>query len=100
VEKILYRLVQESLTNVAKHAQASRVTITIKTSKESISVAVKDNGQGFDPQAIKKPSVEPHWGLLSMQQRAASIGANLVINSTPGLGTEVVVRVNRNHYDD
>lgn len=100
VEKILYRLVQEALVNVAKHAQASRVMIDVKTTKESISVTVKDDGSGFNPQKKKKPAPEPHWGLLSMQQRAASIGANLIIDSTPGVGTEVCVKVSRNHYDN
>ena len=100
VEKILFRLVQESLNNVAKHAQASRVVISVKSTKEAVSVTVKDNGQGFDPLEIKKPTPEPHWGLLSMQQRAASIGAALAIDSTPGMGTQVCVKVRRNHYVD
>jgi PAS domain S-box-containing protein len=100
VEKILFRLVQESLNNVAKHAQASRVVISVKSTQELFSVTVKDDGLGFDSHGSKKPAAEPHWGLLSMQQRAASINANLVIDSTPGMGTEVCVKVSRNHYDD
>ena len=97
VEKILFRLVQESLNNVAKHAQASRAEIGVKTSGEMVSVTVKDNGQGFDTQDIKVIEAEPHWGLLSMQQRAASIGAELVIDSSVGRGTQVCVTVRRNH---
>jgi signal transduction histidine kinase len=58
---------------------------------------VKDNGQGFDSHDIKGISMEPHWGLLSMQQRAASIGAELVIDSAIGKGTEVCVTLRRNH---
>jgi PAS domain S-box-containing protein len=100
VEKILFRLVQEMLNNVAKHAEASRVVISIKSTKETFSVTVKDDGLGFDSHGNKNPVSEPHWGLLSMQQRAASIGANLVIDSNPGLGTEVCVKVERNNYDD
>ena len=100
VEKILFRLFQESLNNVAKHAHASRVVITVKSTKEAVSVTVKDNGQGFDPDEIKKPTTEPHWGLLSMQQRATSIGAALGIDSTPGKGTQVYVKVRRDHYAD
>jgi two-component system sensor histidine kinase UhpB len=100
VEKILFRLVQESLNNVAKHAQASRVVISVKSTKEAVSVTVKDNGQGFDPHEIKRSTTEPHWGLSSMQQRAASIGAALAIDSTPGTGTQVCVKVRRDHYAD
>lgn len=100
VEKILFRLVQESLNNVAKHAQASRVVIDVKSTKEAVSVTVRDNGQGFDPQEIKKPTTEPHWGLLSMQQRAASIGGALTVESKPGMGTQVCVKVRRNHHGD
>ena len=99
VEKILFRLVQESLNNIAKHAQASRVTISVRSAKEVISVTVKDNGLGFDPHEVKKTSAEPHWGLLSMQQRAASIGATLAIDSSPGTGTQVCVKIRRNQYD-
>jgi PAS domain S-box-containing protein len=100
VEKILFRLVQESLNNVAKHAQASRVVISVKSTKEAVSVTVKDNGQGFDPHEVKRSTNEPHWGLLSMQQRAASIGAALAIDSTPGTGTQVCVKVRRDQYAD
>jgi PAS domain S-box-containing protein len=100
VEKILFRLVQESLNNVAKHAQATQVVITVKSTKDAVSVTVKDNGQGFDPQEFKKPTSEPHWGLLSMQQRAASIGAALAIDSTLGTGTQVCVKVRRNQHAD
>ena len=97
VEKILFRLVQESLNNVAKHAQASRAEIGVKTNGEMVWLTVKDNGQGFDTSDSKDIDHEPHWGLLSMQQRAASIGAELVIDSSMGKGTQVCVTVRRNH---
>ena len=99
VEKILFRLIKESLNNVAKHAQASRVVVGIKSNQESISLTVKDNGLGFDSRDMEKPASQPHWGFLSMQQRAASIGAQLVIDSAPGMGTQVFVKVRRNHHD-
>jgi two-component system sensor histidine kinase UhpB len=100
VEKILFRLVQESLNNVAKHAQATRVVIGVKSNQDTVSLSVKDNGKGFDLSEIKEPTMQPHWGFLSMQQRAASIGASLVIESTPGMGTRVFVKVRRNHNGD
>ena len=100
VEKVLFRLVQESLNNVAKHAQASKVVIEITSKNETLVMVVKDNGSGFDPQESDGNRREPHWGLLSMQRRAASIGANLQIHSTPGTGTEVIIKVRRKQYDD
>ena len=100
VEKVLFRLVQESLNNVAKHAQASKVLIEITSNKETLVMAVKDNGLGFDPQENDGNENEPHWGLLSMQRRAASIGANLQIHSTPGKGTEVIIKIRRKQHDD
>jgi PAS domain S-box-containing protein len=98
VERILFRLVQESLMNVAKHAQAKRVVVSVTANKEAISVTVKDNGVGFDIESMKVPTREPHWGLLSMQRKAASIGAALTIDSLPGMGTKVCIKVRRNDH--
>jgi PAS domain S-box-containing protein len=98
VEKILYRLVQESLNNVAKHAQATRVIISLNSDTNAVSVTISDNGHGFDPGEVNSLSHEPHWGLLSMQQRAASIGAVLTIESAHGNGTQVCVKIGKNQY--
>ncbi len=95
VERILFRLVQEALMNVAKHAQASQVLVSVESNQDAVNVMVKDNGVGFDPQAAKVATSEPHWGLLSMQRKAASIGADLSIESTPGVGTTVSINVRR-----
>ena len=100
VEKILFRLVQESLNNVAKHAKASKVDIDIASENGSLEITVKDNGTGFDLNETNGRQQEPHWGLLSMQRRAASIGADLSIRSTPDVGTEVCIKVRRNQNDD
>jgi two-component system sensor histidine kinase ComP len=62
-------------------------------------VTVKDDGAGFDPNENDGRQQEPHWGLLSMQRRAASIGADLQIHSTPGIGTEVSIKVRRKQND-
>jgi two-component system sensor histidine kinase UhpB len=98
VERILFRLVQEALMNVAKHAEAKRVVVSVAANKEAISVSIKDNGMGFDVEALKVPTKEPHWGLLSMQRKAASIGATLAIDSLPGMGTKVCIKVRRNPH--
>jgi|GEM_PF-1020190 len=99
VEKILFRLVQESLNNVAKHAQASKVDIKIASHNDSLVITVKDDGTGFDPNENNGRQQKPHWGLLSMQRRVASIGADLHIHSMPGEGTEVSIKVRRNQHD-
>jgi PAS domain S-box-containing protein len=96
VQMVLFRLVQESLNNVAKHAQAKQVEIKVISEPDDISITIKDDGRGFIPEQAKTRTLEPHWGLLSMQQRATSIGAELAINSKPGMGTEVCIKVRRN----
>jgi PAS domain S-box-containing protein len=93
VELILFRLVQEALNNVAKHAQASQVEIVVARANGGVRLSVKDNGLGFDPQAVQPSPDEPHWGLISLQQRVASIGGQLRVQSAPGRGTEVSVTV-------
>ena len=94
-----YRIAQEALNNVAKHAQASKVDIKIASHNDSLVITVKDDGTGFDPNENNGRQQEPHWGLLSMQRRVASIGADLHIHSMPGEGTEVSIKVRRNQHD-
>jgi PAS domain S-box-containing protein len=91
----LFRLVQEALSNVLKHARATRVRIQIRSSESDGCVTVEDDGQGFDPAAPPHPAEQPHWGHLSMQQRAISLGGELQIDSAPGGGTRVTVRFPR-----
>jgi two-component system sensor histidine kinase UhpB len=98
VERIVFRLVQESLNNVAKHAQATLVVITVASDKKTVSLSVKDNGVGFDSNSEKQATAQPHWGFLSMQKRAASIGADFSIDSTPGKGTQVSIKIRREQH--
>jgi signal transduction histidine kinase len=78
LEFTLYRLVQESLTNIRKHAAASRVAIEISTTATEITAIVRDNGKGFDP--CHQPS---GFGLLGMQERTAAFGGMMTINTAP-----------------
>jgi PAS domain S-box-containing protein len=94
-EMVLFRLVQEALNNVAKHAQATRVKIRMESSGEANSLIVEDNGLGFNQYGTNEAASQPHWGLLTMRQRATSIGGQLAIDSVPGQGTRVVVSVRR-----
>ena len=100
VEMALFRLAQEALNNVAKHAQASLVEITVESTDHTIRLTVRDDGNGFDPQTLNVPSAQPHWGFLSMEQRAASIGGQLTIESAPGRGTSITIRVKKGEVHD
>jgi two-component system nitrate/nitrite sensor histidine kinase NarX len=85
---VFYRLCQEALNNIAKHAQPARVEINLHCDKGTIEMKICDNGRGFDPQKIPTG----HYGLTMMQERAKEIGATLSITSQVGKGTEVLVR--------
>ncbi|HXU92365.1 MAG TPA: PAS domain S-box protein [Gallionella sp.] len=85
----LFRIVQESLTNVARHAKAGRVDILFGKAGDDYSLKVRDNGAGFDPRAKSKDS----FGLVGMRERALLLGGEVIINSKPGGGTEIEVRI-------
>jgi signal transduction histidine kinase len=87
VEEQLYRLGQEALANVVKHARASTATVHIVAADDVVSVEVSDDGRGFDPAAVGPE----HFGLRSMRGRIADLGGRLEVASTPGRGT--VLRV-------
>lgn len=94
LETTLYRVVQEALTNVAKHAGASRLSLILNRRAEDILVIIEDNGVGFDTEAGVAPlRSERRLGLLGMKQRVQAVGGVLQVESTPGSGTTVFVRV-------
>ncbi len=94
VEKILFDTFQESVQNIVKHAQASKVDILLSYQKEHILLRIKDDGCGFSLlEALKKAQKEPHFGILQMNDSAEKIGASLQIDSKPGIGTEISVVV-------
>jgi signal transduction histidine kinase len=88
VQVTLYRLCQEGLSNIAKHAAASRVDIVLQYDPGSVELHIRDDGRGFNPQQ----DLPGHYGLSMMYERAAAIGAQLSINSQPGQGAEIVIR--------
>lgn len=92
VEVQLLRIVQEALTNVRKHAGASCVEIALALEDGCARVAIRDDGQGFDP-AEFGGRADGHVGLQVMRERAEEVGGTLSLRSAPGQGTEVVVRV-------
>jgi two-component system, NarL family, sensor histidine kinase UhpB len=84
----IYRIVQESLTNVAKHAKAAFVEVRIERDQDDIRVTVRDNGRGFAAEAQPK---EGSFGLMGLRERAYFLGGKVDIESKPGQGT--IVRV-------
>jgi signal transduction histidine kinase len=93
-EHALFRMAQNALANVAKHARADKVVMTLESTPHAVCLTVADNGDGFDPAAVRPPTQEHGWGLMIMRERAAAIGAHLNIDSKPGHGTRVIVTVN------
>jgi two-component system, NarL family, sensor histidine kinase DevS len=89
VETALYRIVQEALTNVAKHSRATRVSILLTRRAASVAAVVEDDGEGFDP------GVDAHGGLgiVGMRERLALLGGRLAIESAPTAGTTLIAEV-------
>jgi PAS domain S-box-containing protein len=85
----VFRAVQESLTNIAKHARASRVDVTIQHEDSQLTISVRDDGVGFAPEESRKPD---SFGLLGLRERAALLGGEAMVTSAPGRGTHVEVR--------
>jgi PAS domain S-box-containing protein len=91
-ESVLFRIAQEALTNVAKHAQAARATVTVEAEGETVRLVIADDGMGFD---TAKPDEHRGWGLLSMNERAQAVDGRCRVESQFGQGTRVVVEVRR-----
>jgi len=89
VELTLFRMVQEALGNVGKHAQASTVTVRLEFGEAQTHVWVQDNGVGFDPSRLSELLLEGHLGLLGLRERVELLGGALEIVSEPGAGTEM-----------
>ena len=90
---VLFRIVQEALTNVVRHAQASEVEIRLMCHGDQVKMEVRDNGQGFDEKLVNLDSRHPKLGLLGMAERAALIGGTFQVQSKPGAGTCIQIGV-------
>jgi signal transduction histidine kinase len=88
VQVVFYRLCQEALNNIAKHARATQVEIHLHYDAEAVELHILDNGRGFDPEHTSTG----HYGLSIMRERAAAVGAVLTVSSQPGQGAEIVIR--------
>ena len=99
LETALFRVVQEALNNVAKHAQARRVEIVMTRDGRGVTLHVADDGRGFDPEA---PQSETHLGLWSMRERVERLGGRFEVESAPGAGTTVraIILLRMNGYNN
>jgi signal transduction histidine kinase len=88
----LVRVIQEALTNVRKHAQASKVEVRFEVEDEKAVVTIEDDGVGFDPARASLDSPF-HFGLQTMKERLQSVGGSLAVDSQPGSGTRVIARL-------
>ncbi|MBA3604829.1 MAG: GAF domain-containing sensor histidine kinase [Acidimicrobiia bacterium] len=90
VETALFRIVQETLQNIEKHARASTVVVTLAEEPDAVVLTVTDDGVGFDPVTAAGPT---SFGLAGIHERASLLGATLLVRSSPGAGTTVAVRL-------
>ncbi|HEX6289279.1 MAG TPA: ATP-binding protein, partial [Herpetosiphonaceae bacterium] len=88
-KEALYRIAQEALHNIVKHAHATHVELELAADRDRLALTVRDNGRGFDP----AQSFPGHLGLRSMHERAARLGGTLDVTSTPGSGTSIRARM-------
>jgi signal transduction histidine kinase len=89
MKESLYRVAQEALQNVVKHAHASRIDLRLSQESETLTLEVRDNGEGFDTGA----SYPGHLGLNSMRERISQVGGEMVIESAPGHGSYICARI-------
>ena len=89
IETALYRIVQESLTNIVKHARASSVSVVLTKKHDSVTVIVEDDGVGFEPGRVREGGL----GLLGTRERVSLLGGRVAIESRPGAGTTFVAEV-------
>jgi PAS domain S-box-containing protein len=91
VETAVYRVVQEAMTNVLRHARASHVSLVLQRTSQGVVAVVEDDGRGFDPAAASQTS--GRLGLLGMRERVELVEGHLTVESAPGGGTTVIARI-------
>jgi len=94
-ETAMYRIAQEAMTNVAKHARATRIDIDFRCDGAAVVMSIADDGVGFDAAAPGWRSGQPRWGMINLRERARAIGGQLRIDSAPGSGTKIALEIRR-----
>jgi signal transduction histidine kinase len=89
VETTVYRIVQEALTNIARHADATRVSILVARKNETVVAVIEDDGSGFDPAQVRDESL----GLAGIRERVGLLGGRLRVETAPGKGTTLAAEV-------
>jgi signal transduction histidine kinase len=95
IESIFFRIAQEALNNVSKHAEASLATVMLEDADDHLRMIVEDNGRGFNFTALHRSKDLPGWGLTTMKERAAVLGGSVRIESEKGKGTRIVTDFRR-----
>lgn len=93
VENALFRITQEALTNVVKHAQATQAKISVERLDNTLRLSIMDNGTGYDGTRSIQAGQKRGWGLITMSERALAVGGTCRVDSRPGLGTHIIVEV-------
>ncbi len=99
-ELAAYRIVQEALSNAQRHARATKVKVTFEERDDALRITIEDDGCGFDRAEPRAGGEEGGLGLLGMEERAAHVGGQVEIDSTPGRGTRVAVEIPRPEVED
>jgi two-component system, NarL family, sensor histidine kinase UhpB len=81
------------MTNIVKHATASKVKICLEYDERTLIILIEDNGVGFDPQLALAGKTDQHWGLIMMKERVEAVGGRFAIESHPGSGTRITTEV-------
>jgi signal transduction histidine kinase len=91
LETSLFRIVQEALTNCAKHSRAKTIKITLRKPADKVVLSIIDDGYGFLPETLFESGSKPGLGILSMRERAEFLGGTFRLTSTQGKGTKILV---------
>jgi PAS domain S-box-containing protein len=89
LETACFRIVQEGVTNIIRHARATRLSVRLERTGSELLLVIGDNGSGFDVKEMRSSSGAPTLGLRGMEERAQAVGGTLTIDSAPGLGTQI-----------
>ncbi|MEE8441362.1 MAG: sensor histidine kinase, partial [Spirochaetia bacterium] len=92
-ETAFFRIVQEALTNVVKHAGASSAEVLLEVTPEGTRMTISDDGAGMDSLLVSQLQGRSHWGLIGMEERARGIGGTVTVESELGVGTRIIVEV-------
>jgi signal transduction histidine kinase len=93
LETLAFRVVQESLTNVGKHAGATRVTVHVESDQSQLRIEIEDDGHGFEMGEVRDHLRAGRVGLASMRERVELAGGTFAVRSTPGRGTAVMATI-------